>query len=116
MKKIISLLLITIILSSSLTFLTSCPSNGQNGGKTTIRFWASGMETLTSSLQEIVNEFNATHDDIEVVFQPRPVDGYYDTLQNVLSFSSAPDVFLMEDRYVKKMGKNEFALRYNRQV
>lgn len=105
MKKIISLLLITIILSSSLTFLTSCPSNGQNGGKTTIRFWASGMETLTSSLQEIVNEFNATHDDIEVVFQPRPVDGYYDTLQNVLSFSSAPDVFLMEDRYVKKWAK-----------
>ena len=84
--------------------LAGC-ADGGGSGKVELRFWASGMQSYTDSLQELTEQFNASQDEITVKFQVRPVDGYADTLQNVLSFSSAPDVFIMGDRYVKKWAR-----------
>jgi len=109
MKKILSLLVILVIILSAILGLVACGDNNTSG-KITIKFWASGMDTLMNELTVVVNQFNESQDQIKVVFQPRPVDGYSDTLQNVLSFSSAPDVFLMEDRYTKKWSKMNLLL------
>ncbi len=81
------------------------PTDDDPQGKTTIRFWASGMQTLTNTIERIVNNFNESQDEIYVNLQIRPEDGYADSLQNTLSFSSAPDVFMMQDRYLKKWAK-----------
>ena len=100
--------MITLLLvGSNLFALAAC---NQRSETTTIKFWASGMDTLMDELTLVVDQYNKTHPNVKVVFQPRPVDGYADTLQNVLSFSAGPDVFFMEDRYTKKWAKMNLLL------
>lgn len=104
MKRFIALMLVALLTTALLSGCHRQRPDGENAdGKTTLRFWASGQTQLNDVLQELVDNFNNTNKDgIMVNFQARPINGYESSLQNVLSFSSAPDVFLFEDRYLKK--------------
>ena len=97
--RMMSLLLVCLCVS----VLAGCNSDESEGGVTTIRFWASGTEEKLAAFEQLTEKFNKEYEGkIKVIYTPRPVSGYESSLQNVLSFSSAPDVFIFDDRYLKK--------------
>lgn len=75
--------------------LASCgaPGAGSGDGATTITFWS-----WTSGSEEMVERFNATHDDIEVVFEQIPAGGAggYSKMYNAVRADRAPDVVNVE--------------------
>ncbi len=103
MKKFARFLSLLLVLVSVAGLLGCQKEDDVPEGVTTIRFWATGTEEKLEAFQKLTDAFNEEYkDQIYVKFTPRPVSGYESTLQNVLSFSSAPDVFLFDDRYLKK--------------
>ncbi|GGD80540.1 ABC transporter substrate-binding protein [Paenibacillus nasutitermitis] len=76
-------------------------SNGDNSGskgnkekvKLTFTLW--GDVNSGASEQQLADEFNAAHPDIEVKFEPVPGDGYGTKLTASLAGGTAPDVFLI---------------------
>ncbi|MDT0442214.1 ABC transporter substrate-binding protein [Streptomyces johnsoniae] len=74
--------------------LASCGlSDAAEGGPTTITFWS-----WTSGSQEAVDRFNATHDDIHVVFEqvPAGTGGGYSKMYNAVRAGKSPDVVTVE--------------------
>lgn len=103
MKKLFLRCVALVLVCISLLPLIGCGANQVDDSVTTIRFWATGTEERLAAYQKLTDQFNQEYEgQIKVVFTPRPVSGYETSLQNVLSFSSAPDVFVFDDRYLKK--------------
>ncbi len=74
--------------------LASCGiSDTDEGGPTTITFWS-----WISGSQEAVDRFNATHDDIQVVFEqiPAGTGGGYSKMYNAVRAGKGPDVVTVE--------------------
>ncbi|MFD7295080.1 ABC transporter substrate-binding protein [Streptomyces sp. NPDC059897] len=72
---------------------SSASSSSRRTGKTTITFWSA----LRGS-QEVVDEFNKTHDHIQVAFEqiPSGTAGGYAKLSNAARAGNAPDVATLE--------------------
>ncbi|MBW7457284.1 ABC transporter substrate-binding protein [Paenibacillus sepulcri] len=78
------------------------PDDAASGEKTTVQFWHSVGGKNGEYLDALIQRFNASHDDIEVVgtFQ----GGYDETvtkLQQAVSADTAPDVSMLERAYVE---------------
>ncbi|RBM12130.1 ABC transporter substrate-binding protein [Streptomyces sp. PT12] len=75
--------------------LASCGigGSGADEGPTTVTFWS-----WTSGSQEMADRFNATHDDIRVVFEqiPAGTGGGYSKMYNAVRAGKAPDVVNVE--------------------
>lgn len=96
-KKLLALLLTAAM---CLTLLAGCSSNGpkepnapadNKGGKTVIKMTKWGEP---ESEGEVVKAFNETHDDIELVLDAVPGDGYGDRLTTSFSSGEGYDIFL----------------------
>ncbi len=61
--------------------------------KTTIVHWQHHHEARTPVLQEMAREFEKTHPNVEIKFEPIPYDSYFDKLITSLSSGTGPDVF-----------------------
>ncbi|MFC3745575.1 ABC transporter substrate-binding protein [Paenibacillus sp. GCM10012306] len=71
-------------------------SSGNTGGKKVqLTFTTWGDVNSGSSEQQLADEFNAAHPDIEVKFEPVPGDGYATKLTTSLASGTAADVFLI---------------------
>ena len=69
----------------ALSALTGCDGGGGGGGagKTNLEFWGWGDDIEVQVFTELVDKFNATHDDIYVNFTKRPSSTYgVDTLKD----------------------------------
>lgn len=83
--------------------LAGCGEGGGGGGagKTNLEFWGWGDDIEVQVFTELVDKFNAAHDDIYVNFTKRPSSTYgVDTLKQLQS-RRAPDVVFVEDSKIK---------------
>ncbi|WP_103349805.1 ABC transporter substrate-binding protein [Amycolatopsis sp. CA-128772] len=73
--------------------VTACGSSSANGGPETITFWGWAKGT-----EQVVNAFNASHQDVHVAFQqiPSGVAGGYAKISNAIKAGNAPDLFNVE--------------------
>ncbi|MCM3042153.1 sugar ABC transporter substrate-binding protein [Paenibacillus motobuensis] len=106
MKKKLSITLAAVL--SSVLLLSACSTGGNtansgnssagNSGskeKVHLTFTTWGDVNSSSSEQKLADEFNASHPNIEVKFEPVPGDGYATKLTTSLASGTAPDVFLI---------------------
>jgi multiple sugar transport system substrate-binding protein len=81
--------------AAAVVLLASCGASGAESGSgaTTVTFWS-----WTSGSQEMADRFNATHDDIEVVFEQIPAGGGggYSKMYNAVRAGRAPDIVNVE--------------------
>ncbi|OBZ19045.1 ABC transporter substrate-binding protein [Bacillus sp. FJAT-27264] len=104
MKKTVSMKVASVL--AGVMLLSACSagntntgnneSSGNAGGKKVqLTFTTWGDVTSGSSEQQLADEFNAAHPDIEVKFEPVPGDGYATKLTTSLASGTAADVFLI---------------------
>lgn len=122
MKKNLSMLLMATLLVGLLAACSTSNTGSNNGGenapasekpttaagKVTLQFWHSMGGDNGKRIDALIERFNSTHDDIEVVgtFQ----GSYDDTvtkLQQAVASKSAPDVSMLERAYVEMFADSE---------
>jgi multiple sugar transport system substrate-binding protein len=72
---------------------STAPSD--NGKKVELTFTVWGDVKSSAVEQELADQFNAAHSNIQVKFEPVPGDGYGTKLTTSLASGTAPDVFLI---------------------
>ena len=74
-------------------------SKTEGAGKVKIRYfrWADPAEV--EATQELIQEFEKLHPNIEVKFEYAPWSEYWDKLQAQFVAGNAPDVFMISGRY-----------------
>ena len=60
--------------------------------KVTVTWWHTFTEGQKATLEEIIAEFNAAHDDIEVVAESQPLDGFESKVYEAVSNGTGPDI------------------------
>lgn len=76
--------------------------NGGAGGKTTVEFWYSLGGSAGEAMERMIQRFNASQDDIEVVATYQ--GNYSETvtkLQQAVAANTAPDISMLERAYVQ---------------
>lgn len=61
--------------------------------KVTIVHWQHHHEARTPALQEMARQFEKTHPNVSIQFEPIPYDSYFDKLITSISSGTGPDVF-----------------------
>ncbi|MGG4340647.1 ABC transporter substrate-binding protein [Paenibacillus lautus] len=92
--------------------LSACGGNGGSsdkgaaGEKVNLTFTVWGDVSSGANEQQLADEFNKAHPDIQVKFEPIPSEGYGTKLTTSLAAGQAPDVFLIGEgdyfKYVEK--------------
>jgi len=110
--RILALFLCVVILSS---LLTAC--NKQSSGKTQVEVWHNwnveegGTEYI---LKELVNEYNASQNEVEVLLISQPSEGFSDKVYASVSTGTGPDIYFnfatsvpqyIEGEFLADMGK-----------
>ncbi|TQR47103.1 ABC transporter substrate-binding protein [Paenibacillus popilliae] len=111
MKKWACLLVVTMMVPLILSACGSGKTDGSakgDGSKEVVelKFTAWGDVNSGQSEVKLAEEFNKTHDNMKVKFEPVPGDGYGTKLTTSLAAGNAPDVFLIGEgdfyKYVDK--------------
>lgn len=101
MKKISKILASFLAVFIMLTSVGCGSSEAETGGRVKISFWAGVSKASLASVQQLVDNFNASQDEITVVFQPKST-GYAKDLATVLKAKVGQvDVVQTDDRYFK---------------
>jgi multiple sugar transport system substrate-binding protein len=91
---------------------TTDDSGGSSGDKTTVRWFvglgAGGQPEQEAVQREVVEEFNASQDEIELVLEIVENDVAYETLATQIASGNAPDII----GPVGRDGSNEYAGQY----
>ncbi len=96
MKK--SILAAGSLLAVGALALTGCSADGGTGGGSgpaTVTFWHGYTEADGDALQQIIDEFNESQDDVEIVAEVRTWDVIDDTLLPALSAGEGPQLVAM---------------------
>ena len=98
MKKILTVILALVLM---LTTFGCSTSGGPAGRKVQLSFWAAADQYSLGTIQKLVNTFNKSQDEINVVFQPKP-SGYSKDLATVLKANvGRVDVVQTTDKFFK---------------
>jgi raffinose/stachyose/melibiose transport system substrate-binding protein len=75
--------------------LAGCAGGGSADGKTQITWFklTESAETANEAINQIVTDFEAQNEDIDVVVEERAVDAHKDALRTTLGTNGAPDIF-----------------------
>src|SRR3712207_3319308 len=75
--------------------LAGCAGGGGGDGKTQITWFklTESAESANEAINQIVSDFEAENEDIDVVVEERAVDAHKDALRTTLGTNGAPDVF-----------------------
>ncbi|GAA4914940.1 ABC transporter substrate-binding protein [Nesterenkonia rhizosphaerae] len=95
-----SLTVITAGLVSALT-LSSCGGASADDGDVVLRFTWWGSDQRQQITQEIIDEFEAQNPGITVEGEYRDGGGYHDQLNVQMAGGDAPDIFQVEDPYLR---------------
>ena len=91
-KKWIALLLAAVMGTLS---LPGCAGQGKEEGDV-IEVWS-----FTNELEQMLDLYKATHPDVKVKFTLVPTDVYASKLKNAIQSGNAPDVFAIEEAFVR---------------
>ncbi|MFC0678774.1 extracellular solute-binding protein [Lysobacter korlensis] len=75
--------------------LAGCAGGGSGGGKTEVTWFklTETAGTANETIKEIVADFEAENEDIDIVVEERAVDAHKDALRTTLGTNGAPDIF-----------------------
>lgn len=97
MKKIITTLLALFIVLS----LAACsgsgstaPSGDAPAGKTTVTIWHTYTDAQQEYLEKAIADFNASQDEVEVVAESQPYDGFTDKVYQAVMAGNGPDMII----------------------
>ncbi len=83
------------LLGAGALALTGCSAGPADDGPTTITFWHGYTEADGDVLDQIVEDFNASQDDVEIRTEVRTWDSIDDTLLPALSAGEGPQIVAM---------------------
>lgn len=98
---------------SSMAILTGCTGNGgtNKDGVTEVNFWGWGDPEEVEVFSRIVSQFNEAHrGEIKVNYVQRPSGSYADTLLVQLSGRKGPDVYYVQDKFIKQYASLGYCL------
>ena len=104
MKKINKLFLSVCTILASVSTLVGCGGNSSEaGGPTEVNFWGWGDPDEVEVFTKIVNTFNDKYKgQIKVNYTQRPSGSYADTLLVQLNGKKGPDVYYVQDKFIKQ--------------
>ena len=112
MKKRVLAVLLGMAMAAGV--LAGCGSNGESNtvktesGKIQINFWYSGGKTAVNVVQDMVDEFNASQDQYEVVTTTQAdYTETYEKLQAGIAGKKAPDMALLDVDKSKNLSEKE---------
>lgn len=91
-KKWIALFLAAVMGTIS---LSGCAGQGKEEGDV-IEVWS-----FTNELEQMLDLYKTTHPDVKVKFTLVPTDVYASKLKNAIQSGNAPDVFAIEEAFVR---------------
>lgn len=112
-KKTMILILMTTIMAGALSACGSSESSmtTANTNKTTITFMNHTSEEKTIAYEdELIAEFEAANEDIDVEVQRMSMDDYTTTIQTKIASGDAPDVFYIEQSNLEKYAGSGYLL------
>ena len=95
MKRSMAALCAAGLLAVSLTACSSSADDGQSKGPVKLTFWHGYTEADGKVLDQIVEDFNASQNDVKVSTQIKPWDVIDDTLLPALSAKNGPEIVAM---------------------
>lgn len=98
LKNVITALL-TAALTISVVSLSGCSDERIAENKVKITIWSNDRSEMDVREKQI-NEFNASHDDIEIVYEVKS-DNYGDLIKVACESNTAPDIFTYNDAVVR---------------
>lgn len=102
MKRFISLLLITLLLTSALACGVATASDqlpAYTGGPVELRFTWWGGDARAERTNKVIELFQAAYPDIKITGEPKPSDSYWDVLNTQLAGGNAPDIMQFGGNY-----------------
>ena len=93
MKKIITLLL-ALVLTISLTACSNSGGTTTEDGKTRVVLWHTYTEDQQAFIDQAVADFNATHDDIEVVVETQALENFESKVMQAVSTGTGPNLII----------------------
>lgn len=100
---------LTLLVASALT-LSACSApaeeaDGGGGEEVTLRFAFWGSDTRVQNTEEIIDEFNQDHPEIQVDVEYSDWSGFWDQLNTQIAGGDAPDIFQMDAPYLREYGE-----------
>ncbi len=89
MKKIVTLIM---VLAMALT-MTAC-SSSSDSGKTQVVLWHTYTDDQADFIDEVVAEFNANHDDIEVVVETQALEDFESKVMQAVATGTGPNLII----------------------
>lgn len=79
--------------------LAACSDSGssQTDGPAEVTYWLWQDDATDSTWDDLAEEFNSTHDDVQVTLQTIPLDQYQDRLTTAVSSGAGPDAARSKD-------------------
>lgn len=93
MKKIITLLL-ALVLTISLTACSNSGGTTTEDGKTRVVLWHTYTEDQQAFIDQAVADFNATHEDIEVVVETQALENFESKVMQAVSTGTGPNLII----------------------
>ncbi|WP_432544814.1 ABC transporter substrate-binding protein [Kineococcus sp. SYSU DK002] len=85
--------------------LTACGgSSSSSSGPVTLRMSWWGGDTRHQYTQQLIEKFNSTHSDIQIKGEFGEWSGYWDKLATTVAANDAPDIFQMDEKYLRSYG------------
>ncbi len=95
MKRLFSLMMITVLVLSILSACSSKSSESANssesGDKITVEFW--GLDTQKRIYEPVIEDFEKDHPEIDISYSTRTVDAHKEGLKVAASSDTMPDVW-----------------------
>lgn len=91
MKKLLTILLSVFM---ALTLVACGGGNDEPTGKVSVEVWHTYTEGQKAYLEEAAANFNAEHDDIEVIIKEQAYQGFVDTVYNAVMNNNGPDMII----------------------
>ena len=99
MKRLVSLLLISLLLITAVAAPALAELPAYSGEPVELRFTWWGGDARAERTGKVIELFQAAYPDIKIVAEPKPSDSYWDTLYTQLPGGNAPDIMQFGGNY-----------------
>ena len=101
LKKMLALLLLLLIASTGLIFAQGAAETTTQKGPTVVTFWSLFTGGDGEFFDAMIDEFNATHTDIQMKTDTVKFDSYYTKLTAALAAGTAPDLVVVHEANIR---------------
>jgi ABC-type glycerol-3-phosphate transport system substrate-binding protein len=109
MRRLLIAIAVTAVVGAACSSSSSTASSGGTGGPVTIEFWHGQIDTAKTAIESLVEEFNSTHDDVQVeaVASAATAEEMLPKVTTAIAAGTYPDVAYMFGSWGGNLAKSD---------